>query len=80
LSERPRKFPCTEFVVRRDRYDGGVVDIQCHGYVLEPEIVIPFCEKQDFITSQDGDRIVTRSFDELKALLRSAGTAEQCGS
>jgi hypothetical protein len=71
LIERPRKFPCTEFVVRRDRDDGCVVDIQCHGHVLEPEIVMPPFEEQDFqsgMLPQDGDMIITRSYDEMMTL------------
>ncbi len=39
--EQPRKFPCTDFVVRRDRHDGCITDIQCLGIALEPEIVSP---------------------------------------
>lgn len=84
LVERSRKFPCSEFVVRRDREDGCVVAIQCHGSVLEPEIVTPPFEEQDFQSAmmpQDGDVITTRSYDEMKALrLRSAGTVKQGGS
>ncbi len=75
LIDRPRKFPCTEFVVKRDREDGGVIDIQCSGSVLEPEIVTPPFKEEDLqsgMMPQDGDVITTRSYDELKAL-RSAG-------
>jgi hypothetical protein len=77
LIERPRKFPCTEFIVRRDRDDGCVVDIQCQGSVLEPEIVTPPFEKQDFQSAmmpQDGDVVTTRTYDEMKTLrLRARG-------
>lgn len=75
LIERPRKFPCTDFVVRRDRDDGCVVDIQCHGSVLEPEIVTPPFEEQDFqsgMMPQDGDVITTRSYGEMKATIEGA--------
>lgn len=71
LIQRPRKFPCSEFVVRRDRDDGCVVGIQCHGTVMEPEIVTPPFEKEDFqsgMMPQDGDVITTRTYDEMKAL------------
>lgn len=70
--DRPRKFPCTEFVVRRDREDGCVVDIQCRGRVLGPEIVTPPFNEQDFrnaLLPQDGDIITTRTYDELKSAL-----------
>jgi hypothetical protein len=75
LIDRPRKFPCTEFVVKRDREDGGVITIQCIGSVLEPEIVTPPFEEEDLQSGMmplDGDVITTRSYDEMKAL-RSAG-------
>ncbi|MDA8421794.1 MAG: hypothetical protein M0Z89_00475 [Nitrospiraceae bacterium] len=70
--DRPRKFPCTEFVVRRDREDGCVVDIQCSGPVLEPEITTPPFDESDFrdaFLPQDGDIITTRTYDELKSAL-----------
>lgn len=70
--DRPRKFPCTEFVVRHDREDGCVVDIQCRGRVLGPEITTPPFDEQDFrnaLLPQDGDIITTRTYDELKSAL-----------
>ena len=72
IFDRPRKFPCTDFVVRRDRDDGGVVDIQCRGQVLEPELAtLPFDEGdfRDALLPQDGDIITTRTYDELKSTL-----------
>ena len=64
-----REFPCTEFVVRR-RDDGGVVDIQCRGRVLEPEVVTsPFPEEdvKNEVLPKDGDIISSSTYDEVKA-------------
>jgi hypothetical protein len=64
-----REFPCTEFVVRR-RDDGSVVDIQCRGRVLEPEVVTPPFTEEDFRNNalpKDGDIIESSSYDEVKA-------------
>lgn len=72
IIDQPRKFPCTEFVVRRDRYDGCVVDIQCRGSVLEPETAAPPFEEADFqnnMLPHDGDVLTTRSYDEMKAAI-----------
>ncbi len=81
MIDRPRKFPCTEFVVRRDRYDGCVVDIQCGGSALEPEIVTPPFNELDFQNSmmpQDGDILTSRTYDEMKAA-RSRQVSRQVG-
>ena len=70
--ERPGKFPCTEFVVKRDRSDGCVADIQCGGIALGPEIVtLPFKELdfQNGMMPQDGDILTSRTYDEMKAAI-----------
>ena len=70
--EQRRKFPCTEFIVIRDRYDGCVADIQCRGIALEPEIVTgPFKELdfQNNMMPQDGDLLTSRTYDEMKAAI-----------
>lgn len=36
-----RRFPCSEFAVRRHSTEGYAVDIQCGGQVLEPDSVAP---------------------------------------
>ncbi len=77
----PRKFPCTEFVVRRDRYDGCVVDIRCRGSALEPEIVTPPFSKLDFqngIVPHDGDVLTSRTYDEMKTA-RSGDSSRSAG-
>lgn len=35
----PRRFPCTDFVVRRHRIHDWVAEIVCRGEPLEPEVV-----------------------------------------
>jgi hypothetical protein len=77
LFARPRKFPCIDFIVRRDREEGFVVDVQCRGPVLEPEIHLPPFTEQDFrnaLLPQDGDIITTRTYDELKSALSEKRT------
>jgi hypothetical protein len=81
MINRARKFPCTEFIVKRDRYDGCVVDIQCRGKALEPELVTPPFKKLDFqngIVPQDGDILTSRTYDEIKAV-RSRESGRQFG-
>lgn len=67
----PRRFPCADFVVRRHRGEGYVVDIQCTGRTLEPELTAPpFGEdvwRQGAIP-EDGTIIMNATYDELKRL------------
>jgi len=64
-----RKFPCTEFIVRRHRLEHFVIDIICKGEAFEPEFFAsPFGDidyEEDQIP-QDGEIIKNRSYDELK--------------
>ncbi len=68
---QPRDFPCTEFRVRRRLDDGSVVDVRCAGRVLEPEVVTPPFDENDFQgrALKDGDTITDRTYDELKAAM-----------
>ncbi len=68
---QPREFPCTEFTIRRRRDDGSVVDVQCGGRVLEPEVVTPPFEEHHLHDKppQDGDIITDRTYDEVKAAM-----------
>jgi hypothetical protein len=68
---RPRRFPSTEFVVRRHRDEGYVVDIQCTGPILEPELLAPpFGEDvwRDGAIPEDGAIIVDATYDQIKRL------------
>ena len=69
LVSRPGSFPCTEFEVKRDRYDGCVVGVQCRGAVLSPEAVLPPFTEEDIrkgTLPNDGDIIASRTYDEMK--------------
>ncbi len=64
-----RKFPCTEFIIQRDRYEGEVVGIQCRGTALEPELFLaPFeeSEMESVALLRDGDVVTSRTYEELK--------------
>jgi hypothetical protein len=67
----PRRFPCTDFVVRRHRAEGYVVDIQCGGHILEPEVTAPpFGEDvwREGGIPPDGAILMNASYDEIKRL------------
>jgi hypothetical protein len=70
-AHHPRGFPCDEFLVRRHRDEGYVVDIQCTGQILEPELLAPpFGEdvwRQGAIP-KDGAIIVDATYDQIKRL------------
>ncbi len=66
---RPRKFPSTQFTVRRHRKEGYVADLVCGGSVLEPEVVAPPFGKDVWRAGAvpgDGEVITTKTYDELK--------------
>jgi hypothetical protein len=66
---RPRRFPCTEFTVRRHVSAGWVADILCGGEVLVPEIFAPPFSAADFRADrvpEDGEVVRTRTYDEIK--------------
>ena len=67
---QPRRFPCTEFTVRRHRDTGAVIDLLCGGDVLEPEVVTPPFSDRDARENGipfDGQIIGSRTYDEIKA-------------
>lgn len=66
---QPRLFPCTEFVVLRHREAGYVLQIQCAGTVLEPEVVAPPFDCEDFRRGipQDGTILSDRSYERILA-------------
>jgi hypothetical protein len=64
-----RKFPNTEFVLRRHRAARYVVDILCNGVAMEPELVVPSFSADDFGTDripEDGQIFADKTFDQLK--------------
>jgi hypothetical protein len=67
--KQPRKFPCTEFAVLRDKRDGLIADIVCGGTVIEPEGEAPHFTEADYEsgrTPEDGQIISDRSYDQIK--------------
>ena len=69
-----RLFPCMSFTVRRHKIDGYVVDLQCHGPVLEPEFVAPPFDAKDIklgLKFEDGQVITGQTYDQLKARMEA---------
>jgi cation transport ATPase len=64
-----RSFPATEFTIRRHKENGFVVDILCHGTVLEPEALAPWFDENDFkneVIPKDGTVIRDKTYDQIK--------------
>lgn len=70
---QPRRFPCTEFSLRRHRDEKYWIDIQCRGIVIEPELVEPHPEDFWQRGLEDGEIIRDLSYDEIRAQLMSEG-------
>jgi hypothetical protein len=69
--DEARRFPCTEFTVRRHKLKGYVIDMDCRGTPLEPEVETPpfdatFYDDQPW---RDGDILAGIGYDELKEKL-----------
>jgi hypothetical protein len=67
---RQRRFPNTAFAIRRHTVKRYVVDILCTGSVIEPEVMAPAFDTDDFGTNRipsDGQIFVDRSFEDLKS-------------
>jgi hypothetical protein len=66
---QPRRFPCTEFAIRRHKKDGYAIEILCGGSVIEPEITFPPFDAEDYrnnLAPEDGQIIRTRTYEQLK--------------
>lgn len=64
-----RRFPCTEFTVKRDHQNNECVDLLCEGEVIEPEMVVPPFNEDDFRKDrvpEDGQIITHRTYDDFK--------------
>jgi len=71
-AKRPRKFPCTEFTLLRDKRSGSILDVECGGIVIEPEGEAPHFTTADYETGrtpEDGQIISDRSYDQIKRQL-----------
>jgi hypothetical protein len=69
LNGLPRRFPCTQFTVRRHAEVGYVVDLICCGLVIEPEVEAPPYSAQDFDLYRvpaDGVILDNLTFDQLR--------------
>jgi hypothetical protein len=69
VEDQPRTFPCTEFVVRRHATKGYALDVLCGGAVIEPDVIAPPFDADDFGTEvipADGQIITDRPYDRLK--------------
>jgi hypothetical protein len=67
--KQPRKFPCTEFTILRDKRDGLIVDVVCAGTVIEPEGQAPHFTEADYESGrlpENGQIISDRSYDQIK--------------
>ena len=68
-------FPCTEFTIKRHRQKGWVVELLCHGQLLEAEILDFSFWESDYWSSwddfpfQDGKRITNRTYNQLKSMV-----------
>lgn len=70
LKEKPRRFPCTQFTIRRHKDDGFVVDILCSGEALELEMTAPsfsFDDFEKYSSMKEVQIIPDKSYDEIKA-------------
>jgi len=68
--DRPRRFPCTEFTIRRHKDNGYIVDLLCLGRILEPEVIarpLDVDELEKYGAISDGQIISGESYDKIKA-------------
>lgn len=66
---RPRRFPCTEFVVSRDNQGEYFIQLDCHEKPFEPDCIAPPFSRSDHRDQKvpDNGAILTDiSYDELK--------------
>lgn len=65
-----RLFPCTEFVISRDKNNEYFIQLDCMGTAIEPECITPPFSSTDHKQGgvpDDGDVITDVSYDELKS-------------
>ncbi len=65
----PRRFPCSEFTLRRHRDAGYVVDLICRGEVLEPELEAPPLSLEELQSDDAADEVLVitdRSYETIK--------------
>jgi hypothetical protein len=65
----PRSFPSTEFTIRRHKENGFAVDTSCQGGVIEPEVLAPCFDEEDFrkdLIPEDGAILREQAYDQIK--------------
>jgi len=74
--KRPRRFPCSEFTVRRHRDEKYVADLICRGTVIEPELRAPPFKERDWLNDKipSNGEIIAMSYDEIKRQRLTAGS------
>lgn len=68
-TNQPRRFPCTEFTVLRNKQTGDGLDLVCRGTVLEPECLAPPFDEKDGkhgLIPNDGHIYENHGYDEIK--------------
>lgn len=73
--DRPRRFPCDDFTVRRHKTEGYVIDIACRGAAMEPEVLAPAFSLADLGSGgirPDGHINTQCGYEALKAAPRLA--------
>ena len=66
---QPRLFPCTQFTIFRHKEERFVLDIQCLGDALEPELIAPPFNQKDWKQGipDDGEILTEETYDTIKA-------------
>jgi hypothetical protein len=67
---QPRRFPNTEFCVRKHRTKGHLIDLTFTGGVFEPEIVLQIQhrdEYQSLLELKPNSVVYNRTYDQIKA-------------
>lgn len=64
-----RRFPCSQFEVRRHREEGYALEIVCRGDVMEPEALAPPFREDDYRNDvpEDGSVIRDKTYEQLRA-------------
>lgn len=78
----PRRFPCTDFTIRRHKTERYVVEIICRGTVIEPEFIAPPFPKHERWSGcipEDGQLISDLNYNALKASMGAGVSSAGAG-
>jgi hypothetical protein len=73
---QPRRFPCTDFTLRRHRDTGAVMDIDCRGSVLDTASSLATKRVWDYLGDRnfdDGEIVADESYANLKTAFGLSG-------